>query len=116
VLEEELLEGVTGALTAGAWRWHHVRRSDLALQQGQSGFPDIFALHPERRLVFVAELKGDGGRMGSLQVDWLAAFEACGIEAGIVTPSTYDATVEHLVGDRLVKPRRRWRDHPENDD
>jgi hypothetical protein len=104
--EDELLEGVTGALTAGRWLWHHVRRSDLALQQGQGGWPDVFALHPERGESFVAELKADGGRLTPLQADWLDAFAACGIPARVVTPRDYDALVAELVGDRLARAIR----------
>lgn len=100
--EEELFLGVTGALTAGGYRWHHVRRSDLAIQQGQSGFPDLLAVHPERGQVIVLELKSERGRVEPLQADWLDAFIACGIDARVVRPNDYQALVEELVGDRLL--------------
>lgn len=103
--EDDLLVGITGALTAGGWLWHHVRRSDLALQQGTSGFPDVFALHGRRGETFVAELKGAGGRLEPLQAQWLEEFAACGFRAVVVTPVNYDETWRWLVGDRLVAPR-----------
>ena len=51
--EDELLIGVTDALTLGGWLWTHVRRSDLAITQGSPGVPDLWAVHYERRL-FIA--------------------------------------------------------------
>ena len=100
--EDDLLRGITDALTVGGWRWHHVRRSDRAIQQGQGGWPDIFALHPERGETFVAELKAEHRRVEPLQADWLEVFGACGIPARVIRPAQYDATWRWLVGDRLV--------------
>lgn len=103
--EDELLEGITDALTVGGWLWHHLRRSDLALQQGRSGWPDIVALHPERGEVFVAELKAQRGRLEPAQQEWLDAFSACGIPGVVIRPGDYDRTWRFLVGDRLVTRR-----------
>lgn len=101
--EDDMLVGITDALTLGGWCWHHIRRSDLALQQGQSGWPDIFALHPERGEVFVAELKAATGTVDPLQASWLDAFAACGISARVLRPDAYDETYQWLVGDRLLR-------------
>lgn len=101
--EDELLDGITGALTAGGWLWHHVRRSDRALTMGTPGFPDIVAVHPDRKLVFVAELKADVGRLEPGQAEWLEGFMGTGVDVRLVRPSGYDATWRWLVGDRLVE-------------
>jgi hypothetical protein len=100
--EDELLEGVTGALQAGGWLWHHVRRSDRALTMGTPGFPDIIAVHPERGHVVAIECKVPGGRLRPGQWAWLAAFTHALGEGGgrIVTPDGYDALIVELVGDR----------------
>ena len=103
--EDELLAGILDACAVGGWRFHHIRRSDLALQQGQGGFPDIFALHPERGLAFVAELKAEHGRLEPLQRDWLEAFDRCGIRACVLRPNAYDETVRWLIGPKLKERR-----------
>lgn len=70
--EDDLLTAVATRLTLGRWRWHHIRRSDLAGQQGDPGFPDIIAVRDTTLLV--AELKADRGRYGTGQAEWLADF------------------------------------------
>jgi VRR-NUC domain-containing protein len=100
--EDELLDGITGALTAGGWRWYHVRRSDHALTMGWPGFPDIIALHAERRISLALELKTEHGRLQPGQAEWLEDCMAVGIEARIVRPAQYDSTWRWLVGDRLI--------------
>ena len=112
--EDDILQGVLEAAAYGGWLIHHVRRSDLALQQGTPGWPDVAAAHEQRGLFVMLELKGERGRLSSGQVDWLAALTAAGVDSRVVTPETYDETVAFLLGDRLAK-RRRWADHPEHD-
>jgi hypothetical protein len=95
--EDELLQGLTDALTYCGWRWMHVRRSDLAIVQGHQGFPDVVAARAGE-LLFL-ELKTEGGRATDDQVAWLRAVQLDGdndgrIRAAIVRPSTYDATLE----------------------
>lgn len=70
--EDDLLVAVAQRLTLGRWRWHHIRRSDLAVQQGDPGFPDIVAVRDTTLLV--AELKADRGRFETGQREWLADF------------------------------------------
>lgn len=60
--EDELLLGITEALTIAGWRWTHIRRSD-GVTQGASGLPDIIACHPNRDEVLLWELKSKTGRI-----------------------------------------------------
>ena len=101
--EDDLLDGITEALTLAGWRWTHHRRSDKALMMGDGGLPDIIACHPVRGTMLVLELKTATGRHQPGQREWLAAFRACGIDARTIRPDDYDAIVDEIVGDRLVK-------------
>jgi hypothetical protein len=92
--EEEVLLAVTDALSLRGWRWHHVRRSDRALQQGHGGFPDVIAVKGQR--LIVAELKGWKGRVTSDQGEWLEAFRRAGAEWWVVRPSILDAFLRSL--------------------
>jgi hypothetical protein len=104
--EAELQQGILDALAAGGWLYHSIRRSDLAIQQGMSGWPDVVALHPQRRETFVAELKSATGRLDPLQTLWLDTFRECGYRVHVITPDDYDDTVRWLVGHRLVEAGR----------
>lgn len=93
--EEELLVDVAQRLTLGRWRWHHVRRADLAQQQGDPGFPDLIAIRDD--ILVVAELKTTKGRYGTGQVDWLKAFERVQfVAARTWRPGDADAIAELL--------------------
>lgn len=72
--EEDLLIAVETRLTLGRWRWHHIRRADLAQQQGDPGWPDVVAVRGDTLLV--RELKAQGGSHGTGQREWLAALAA----------------------------------------
>lgn len=72
--EEDLLVAVETRLTLGRWRWHHIRRADLAQQQGDPGWPDIVAVRGDTLLV--RELKAGGGRYETGQREWLEALAA----------------------------------------
>ena len=98
--EDELLTGVTEALTFAGWRWTHTRRSDVATIQGQPGVPDIIAVHPTRSLVLAWELKGDDGRPTGDQVAWIAALAApdTRIDSRILYPIDYDRALALIVG------------------
>lgn len=69
--EDELLAAITDAATLLGWRWHHIRRSDQALQQGHRGFPDLVLAKGKR--VYFLELKGPKGRVAEDQAKWLEA-------------------------------------------
>ncbi len=53
--EDELLAGITEALTFGGWRWTHILRSD-GVTMGMAGLPDIIAVHAGREIVLAWEL------------------------------------------------------------
>ena len=53
--EDELLQAVTEAATHLGWHWHHVRRSDKALQQGHAGFPDLVLAKDKRCLLYTSD-------------------------------------------------------------
>jgi hypothetical protein len=107
--EDELLQGVTDALSAGGWYWHHVRRADRAVTMGTPGFPDVLAVHPDRRLLIAIECKAEGGRFRPGQWDWIRAFAQVGerVDGRVVTPESYDDLIYELIGDRLAQLRGR---------
>ena len=106
--EDELLEGVTDALTLGRWDWTHTRRSDLAQLMGTPGVPDIFAVSGERGMFLALELKSDHGEPTRDQVRWLTRLgQARHVDPRIVYPDQYDALLAELVGERLQRPPRR---------
>jgi hypothetical protein len=71
VPEDDLLTAVTQWASLRGWMWHHVRRSDRAIQQGDQGFPDlVLARYP--RCLFV-ELKAELGSLSTEQMAWVLA-------------------------------------------
>lgn len=87
--EDEMLAGVTDALTLCGWRWMHIIRSD-GVTAGSPGWPDIVAVHPAREFVLVLELKGAKTPATYDQVAWLNGLEARRVDARIVRPVDYD--------------------------
>lgn len=67
--EQELLTAITEAATLYGWRWHHIRRSDKAVQQGHAGFPDL-VLAREGKVLFL-ELKAAKGVVSDDQWQWV---------------------------------------------
>jgi hypothetical protein len=60
--EDELLQGITQALTLAGWRWTHIINS-RGVTMGDPGLPDIIAVHPNRPgRVLCWELKGQNSR------------------------------------------------------
>lgn len=109
--EDDMQLGIEGALTAGGWWFHHdvpsTRLGFIATHhRGASGWPDIVAIHPERRRLIVLELKSEKGRTTPLQDIWLEAFTQAGVDARIVRPEDYDALIDELVGDRMLSRRK----------
>lgn len=98
--EDELLEGITQALTFAGWRWTHPRRSDLAQTMGDPGLPDIIAVHPTRRLVLAWELKGSDGRPTGDQVAWISAMARpeVRVDSRLLYPVDYDRALELITG------------------
>lgn len=100
--EDELLEGLTDALTLAGWRWFHVRRSDRALVQGFQGWPDIFAVHPTRRIQIAMELKAEDGQASPDQLGWIAALRAAGLDCLVIRPGDYDRMLRVILDGRLT--------------
>ena len=98
--EDELLTGITDALTLGGWRWWHIRRSDRALLMGHRGWPDVTAVKAGRLLLL--EAKTARGLVENDQWEWLGRLRSAGIDARVVRPADYDALVAELTGDRLL--------------
>ena len=86
--EDELLTAVLGMARYQRWLCHHVRRSDRAITQGDSGAPDILMARPPRLLL--VELKTERGKLSVLQEHWRDALVKCpGIEVYVWRPSSW---------------------------
>jgi hypothetical protein len=87
--EDDLLIDVASRLTLGRWRWHHIRRADLAQQQGDPGFPDVIAVRGD--VLLVRELKAGSGRYETGQREWLEALAAVRrVDVGTWRPGDID--------------------------
>jgi hypothetical protein len=98
--EDELLTGITDALTLAGWRWFHVRRSDQAIVQGHQGWPDVFAVHVPRHLALALECKTAEGRLTGDQAIWLHDLNASasGVSAVTIRPGDYDRILSVILG------------------
>lgn len=95
--EDELLQGITEALTFGGWRWTHILRSD-GVTMGMSGLPDIIAAHAERTLVLAWELKNATNQATLDQWAWLKGLAVCAhVDARVVRPADYDHALEVIL-------------------
>lgn len=95
--EDQLLTAITDAATYLGWRWHHVRRSDKALQMGDQGFPDL-VLARSGTVLFL-ELKNAKNGLRPGQYEWLRAINGrSGVAqiAHIVRPADLDRILEML--------------------
>lgn len=102
--EAELLQGITEALEIAGWRWTHIRRSD-GVTMGDSGLPDIIAVHPTRGLVLAWELKGARGTLSGEQVAWQHALGlASALDARVVRPADYDDAIATILGALAARP------------
>lgn len=100
--EDELLAGITEALTYAGWRWTHIRRSD-GVTVGHQGLPDIIAAHTERDVVLAWELKSAKGVLMPDQAAWLVSLHAPGVDARVIRPTDYDQALTVIL--RGVHPR-----------
>lgn len=98
--EDELQTGITEALTLAGWRWFHIRRSDQAIIEGFQGWPDIFAVHPVRKLTLILELKAQDGRLSAEQGAWFSALGACHHNPIVIRPTEYDDILRAILDDR----------------
>ena len=86
-------------LDLGGWLTHVVHDS----RHSPSGFPDILAIHPRRRLLLAAELKSARGRTRREQPPWLDAFHGVSIDnptivVGLFRPVHSDELRDWLLG------------------
>lgn len=72
-------------------RWKHYHTFDA--RRSVVGFPDLIALHPASGDRLVAELKSERGKAAPEQLEWLAWFEACGVDSYLWRPSDVDAMI-----------------------
>lgn len=104
--EDELLAGITDALTIAGWTWTHIIRSDR-VTQGHAGLPDILAGHESRPFVLAWELKKIGGTLTHDQVRWLIALRgASGVDVRVIYPPDYDRALDVII--RGMHPRDVW--------
>lgn len=100
--EDELLLAITEAASYLGWRWHHVRRSDLAIQQGHQGFPDLVLARGG--VVLFLELKDMEGHLSPDQVQWLEELRSEAdlelpdeeLRVRVVRPTDLDGILERL--------------------
>jgi hypothetical protein len=88
--EDELLTAIVEAAALLGWRVHHDRRSDLARQQGNAGFPDVVLAR--RGVVRFLELKSERGQLSTDQFAWSLSLPAL----EVVRPADLDAVIESL--------------------
>ena len=55
------------------------------------GFPDLVLMRVRPPRLLVVELKSARGKVTDAQADWLAAFDACGVERYVWRPSDWPA-------------------------
>lgn len=90
--EKQLMQTVIDAarlLNYNVYHTHNSRRSE-------AGFPDIVALRQRDGRRYAIECKTAKGTPTPAQIDWLAAFSACGIPSLIVRPDDLDTVLETL--------------------
>lgn len=91
------------------WKCAHfrgvcVRRPDgsyywqTPVQGEGKGFLDLLLIHPERRLLCVAELKIPPNGLTTEQEEWKSAWEAVGVPAYVWTPAMWPEIVATLEG------------------
>lgn len=97
VSERDWQQQVLDLLEYHQWISYHTYDS----RRSQPGFPDLVALHPKAGDILVLELKTERGKATPSQLQWLAWFEACGIDARLVRPSEIDGLIE-----RIAAPQR----------
>lgn len=98
--EEELLLGITLALTLGGWTWMHIIRSD-GVTAGQAGFPDIIAAHDAVPFGLAWELKSATGSLTPDQLRWQVALRSVRwLDTRTIRPAQYDEALEVIIHKR----------------
>lgn len=99
--EDELQQAIVEAATYLGWLVYHVRRSDRAIVQGASGFPDLVLARDG--VVWFLELKRRAGVVSPLQERWLTALtprfgRGAAVHAEVVRPHDLDDVIVRLGG------------------
>ena len=94
-LQQVLIE--TAYLTG--WLVHHARpaqtrRGWRTAATGNVGYPDLTLAKRDRCLML--ELKGDGGRVGPGQKEWLDALDGARVDARLVRPNDLDEILAEI--------------------
>lgn len=96
VSEKDWQQQVLDLLGYNGWKTMHVFDS----RRSVPGWPDVFALHPRSGDRLVAELKTEKGKATPAQLEWLAWFEVCGIDAVVWKPSMVDEVIARVTKSR----------------
>ncbi len=102
ITEKEFLRQVLDLAALCGWRVVHFRPARTArgwrtAGSGQVvGWPDVFAVHEGRGLVFAAELKVGNGQPSPQQTAWLRALGAAGIPGYLFRPRDWP-TIERVL-------------------
>jgi hypothetical protein len=96
VKEQDFLRQVRELAKTLGWRIYHHPYSLGA----DPGFPDLVLVHPKKRRLVFAELKGPRGKISDSQWAWIEDLAAAGAEVYVWFPSDWDEVVEVLEGKR----------------
>lgn len=106
ISEKTYQKQITDLATMYGWSWRHIQDSRMTNKHGQqfgdkdaAGLPDLLILRPPEMIV--VEVKKELGKTTPLQDEWLALFDACGIDAFVSRPSNFDE-----IQARLTRARR----------
>lgn len=106
--EDDLLAGILDAMRLAGWRAMHIRRSDLAIVQGNQGWPDVFATPPRDGPALAIEAKSDTGHLRTEQGAWLVRLIQGGVTAAVVRPTDYDRALELILAGNSSRDAWSW--------
>jgi hypothetical protein len=107
--EKDFTRLVLDLALANGWLRAHFRGVRVLKRNGETfwqtpvdgdgkGFLDLLLIHPERKLLCVAELKIPPNKLTPEQEDWKLAWEAVGVPAYVWTPAMWVEIVATLEG------------------
>lgn len=110
MLERDWSRHVLALATRGGWQLrYHTHDSRHNSHGTVPGFPDWLFAHERKRVMLVAELKGDTGHgvkgATTEQDRWLMMFALAGIPAYVWTPADEAEVVDVLLGQRARRDR-----------
>jgi len=96
--EDELLAGVTDALTLAGWTWTHIINS-RGVTMGHAGLFDLIAANGRQLLLW--ELKSRTGQLSTDQLRWHLAMRdfsaSLRVDVRVIRPDDYDRALEVIV-------------------